>query len=64
MRSKWLQAEKKLLALIIAAKCEEILYLNMGDFQSGQMGQTVNLLSTTSVVRIHHLPPILIRLSF
>ncbi len=56
MRSKWLQAEKRLLALIIAAKCEEFLYL-MGDFQSGQMGQTVNLLSTTSVVRIHHLPP-------
>ena len=28
-----------------------------GDFQSGQMGQTVNLLSMTSVVRIHHLPP-------
>ena len=30
--------------------------LNMGEFQSGQMGQTVNLLSTTSVVRIHPLP--------
>ena len=30
---------------------------NMGDFPSGQRGQTVNLLSVTSVVRIHHLPP-------
>ena len=30
---------------------------NMGGFPSGQRGQTVNLLSTTSVVRIHHLPP-------
>ena len=28
----------------------------LGSFQSGQMGQTVNLLSTTSVVRIHHFP--------
>ena len=28
----------------------------MGEFQSGQMGQTVNLLSLTSVVRIHPLP--------
>ena len=31
--------------------------LNMGEFPSGQRGQTVNLLSTTSVVRIHPLPP-------
>ncbi len=31
--------------------------VNMGGFPSGQRGQTVNLLSTTSVVRIHHLPP-------
>ena len=30
----------------------------MGDFPSGQRGQTVNLLATPSVVRIHHLPPI------
>ena len=29
----------------------------MGDFPSGQRGQTVNLLATPSVVRIHHLPP-------
>ena len=29
-----------------------------GVFPSGQRGQTVNLLSTTSVVRIHPLPPI------
>ena len=29
----------------------------LGEFQSGQMGQTVNLLSTTSVVRIHLPPP-------
>ncbi len=31
--------------------------LIMGDFPSGQRGQTVNLLSLTSVVRIHHPPP-------
>ena len=31
--------------------------LNMGDFPSGQRGQTVNLLASPSVVRIHHLPP-------
>ena len=30
---------------------------HMGEFPSGQRGQTVNLLSTTSVVRIHLLPP-------
>ena len=30
---------------------------NTGDFPSGQRGQTVNLLSLTSVVRIHHPPP-------
>ena len=29
----------------------------MGVFPSGQRGQTVNLLSLTSVVRIHPLPP-------
>ena len=29
----------------------------MGDFPSGQRGQTVNLLSTTSLVRIQHPPP-------
>ena len=29
----------------------------MGEFPSGQRGQTVNLLSTTSVVRIHLPPP-------
>ena len=29
----------------------------MGDFPSGQRGQTVNLLATPSVVRIHHPPP-------
>ena len=28
----------------------------MGEFQSGQMGQTVNLLLVASVVRIHPLP--------
>ncbi len=44
------------------SKCEKFLY--MGDFQSGQMGQTVNLLSMTSVVRIHHLPPNLMILFF
>ena len=30
---------------------------DMEGFPSGQRGQTVNLLSTTSVVRIHSLPP-------
>ena len=30
---------------------------NMGRFQSGQMGRTVNPLSATSVVRIHPCPP-------
>ena len=29
----------------------------MGDFPSGQRGQTVNLLASPSVVRIHPLPP-------
>ena len=32
--------------------------VNMGEFQSGQMGQTVNLLAMPSVVRIHLPPPI------
>ena len=31
--------------------------IHMGDFPSGQRGQTVNLLSTTSLVRIQHPPP-------
>ncbi len=30
---------------------------NMGEFPSGQRGQTVNLLAMPSVVRIHPLPP-------
>ncbi len=30
----------------------------MGGFPSGQREQTVNLSSMTSVVRIHHLPPV------
>ncbi len=34
--------------------------LNTGGLQSGQMHQTVNLTSPTSVVRIHHLPPMLL----
>ncbi len=29
---------------------------SLGSFQSGQMGQTVNLLLLASVVRIHHYP--------
>ena len=32
--------------------------VNMGEFPSGQRGQTVNLLSVTSVVRIHLPPPL------
>ena len=31
--------------------------VNRGVFPSGQRGQTVNLLSSTTVVRIHPLPP-------
>ena len=31
--------------------------VNMGEFPSGQRGQTINLLSVTSVVRIHLPPP-------
>jgi hypothetical protein len=31
--------------------------LNMGEFPSGQWGQTVNLLAMPSVVRIHPRPP-------
>ena len=31
---------------------------DMGGFPSGQREQTVNLSSMTSVVRIHHLPPV------
>ncbi len=34
--------------------------INMGDFPSGQRGQTVNLLATPSVVRIHHRPSYLL----
>ena len=34
-----------------------VIKLNMGEFPSGQRGQTVNLLSSTSMVRIHLLPP-------
>ena len=34
-----------------------VLQLYKGDFPSGQRGQTVNLLSTTSLVRIQHPPP-------
>ena len=34
-----------------------LLLLNMGEFPSGQRGQTVNLLLIASVVRIHPLPP-------
>ena len=47
---------KKVLA--ISTSCD-IIYLfqsNVGDFPSGQRGQTVNLLATPSVVRIHHRP--------
>ena len=33
-----------------------ILFKIMGRFPSGQRGQTVNLLATPSVVRIHHHP--------
>ena len=36
---------------------ERVLKLNMGEFPSGQRGQTVNLLAMPSVVRIHLPPP-------
>ena len=36
---------------------ESAFRTQMGDFPSGQRGQTVNLLSLTSVVRIHLPPP-------
>ena len=36
-----------------------LLKKKAGGFQSGQMGQTVNLLLLASVVRIHHHPLIL-----
>ena len=42
---------------------ESAFRTQMGDFPSGQRGQTVNLLSLTSVVRIH-LPPPKNRLAF
>ena len=35
----------------------EIFRVNMGEFPSGQRGQTVNLLLLASMVRIHLLPP-------
>ena len=34
-------------------------YINLEEFPSGQRGQTVNLLSSISMVRIHLPPPIL-----
>ena len=37
---------------------------HMGGFPSGQREQTVNLSSMTSVVRIHHLPPVWKALNF
>ena len=36
---------------------EYFLYVNTEGFPSGQRGQTVNLLSTISMVRIHLPPP-------
>ena len=42
---------------ITSSKDRSIDRSNKGDFPSGQRGQTVNLLSLTSVVRIHHPPP-------
>lgn len=35
---------------------ENVYNINMGEFPSGQRGQTVNLLQIASVVRIHHHP--------
>ncbi len=40
----------------LSSSQDEKLQLNMGEFPSGQRGQTVNLLAPPSVVRIH-LPP-------
>ena len=38
-------------------KREVVPLHTMGEFPSGQRGQTVNLLRLASVVRIHSLPP-------
>ena len=40
-----------------APKARQLKQVHMGDFPSGQRGQTVNLLAMPSVVRIHHPPP-------
>ena len=37
--------------------CKAKQKFNMGEFPSGQRGQTVNLLLSASMVRIHLLPP-------
>ncbi len=49
--------EKRLRPSTSSSFSRVFLKLNMGDFPSGQRGQTVNLLASPSVVRIHHLPP-------
>ena len=53
---------KNLLELVSKLPLNQILdfaSLNKGEFPSGQRGQTVNLLATLSVVRIH-LPPLFV----
>ena len=42
---------------VVRIRPPALTQVNMGEFQSGQMGQTVNLLAMPSVVRIHLPPP-------
>ena len=51
--------DKKMAARFAGVKNKQYLctaFQAMGGYQSGQMGQTVNLLAMPSVVRIHHHP--------
>ena len=52
--------QEKMAARFAGVKNKQYLctaFQAMGGYQSGQMGQTVNLLAMPSVVRIHHHPP-------
>ena len=50
------KSQKKIWRNEIKALPLHSLLKSMGGYQSGQMGQTVNLLAMPSVVRIHHHP--------
>ncbi len=43
---------------LIAMRVSDFLEGDKGKYQSGQMGQTVNLLGLPAVVRIHPCPPL------